>query len=67
MLVKQNKLGYFHLMNTAEKILDELIKTIVTKGGTTEAALTVFNETGVGENLQKGIVIARDRASELSK
>lgn len=67
MLVKQTMLGSFHLLNTADKSLDELIKAVASKGGTTEAALTVFNETGVGENLQKGIVKARDRASELSK
>jgi pyrroline-5-carboxylate reductase len=67
MLVKQTMLGSFHLMNTANKSLDELIKAVASKGGTTEAALTVFNETGVGENLQKGIVKARDRARELSE
>ncbi len=66
-LVKQTMLGSFHLLNTADKSLDELIKAVASKGGTTEAALNVFNETGVGENLQKGIVKARDRASELSK
>lgn len=67
MLVKQTMLGSFHLLNTADKSLDELIKAVASKGGTTEAALTVFNETSVGENLQKGIVKARDRATELSK
>lgn len=67
MLVKQTMLGSFHLLNTADKSLDELIKAVASKGGTTEAALNVFNTTGVGENLQKGIVKARDRASELSK
>ena len=67
MLVKQTMLGSFHLLNTADKSLDELIKAVASKGGTTEAALSVFNEMGVGENLQKGIVKARDRASELSQ
>lgn len=66
MLVKQTMLGSFHLMNTADKSLDELIKAVASKGGTTEAALSVFNATEVGENLQKGIVKARDRATELS-
>jgi pyrroline-5-carboxylate reductase len=67
MLVKQTMLGSFHLLNTANKSLDELIKAVASRGGTTEAALSVFTETKVGENLQKGIVKARDRASELSQ
>jgi len=67
MLVKQTMLGSFHLMNTADKSLDELITAVASKGGTTEAALTSFTADKVGENLQKGIVKARDRASELSK
>ena len=67
MLVKQTMLGSFHLLNTADKSLDELIKAVASKGGTTEAALTFFNETSVAENLQKGIMKARDRATELSR
>ena len=67
MLVKQTMLGSFHLLNTAEKSLDELIKAVASKGGTTEAALSAFNDSKVGEGLQKGIVNARDRARELSK
>lgn len=67
MLVKQTMLGSFHLINNANKSLDDLIKAVASKGGTTEAALSVFNGTKVGENLEKGIVNARDRASELSK
>ncbi|HEY0030155.1 MAG TPA: pyrroline-5-carboxylate reductase [Bacteroidia bacterium] len=67
MLVKQTMLGSFHLLNTANKSLDELIQAVASKGGTTEAALSVFNAAEVGENLQKGILKARDRANELSK
>ncbi|MDQ3048641.1 MAG: pyrroline-5-carboxylate reductase [Bacteroidota bacterium] len=66
MLVKQTMLGSFHLMNTANKSLDELIKAVASKGGTTEAALTTFEKSNVGDGLQKGILNARDRASELS-
>jgi pyrroline-5-carboxylate reductase len=66
MLVKQTMLGSFHLMNTANKSLDELIKAVASKGGTTEAALSTFEKNGVGEGLQNGIVKARDRARELS-
>jgi pyrroline-5-carboxylate reductase len=67
MFVKQTMLGSFHLINNANKSLDELIKSVASKGGTTEAALSVFNETLVGENIQKGIVKAKDRSEELSK
>jgi pyrroline-5-carboxylate reductase len=67
MLVKQTMLGSFHLINNANKSLDDLIKAVSSKGGTTEAAFSVFNGTQVGENLEKGIVKARDRARELSK
>ena|SRR6218665_2292214 len=66
MLVKQTMLGSFHLLNTADKSLDELIKAVASKGGTTEAALTSFERTKVGLGLQEGIIKARDRASELS-
>jgi pyrroline-5-carboxylate reductase len=67
MLVKQTMLGSFHLLNTADRSLDELIKAVASKGGTTEAALSVFNAAKVGENLQNGILAARYRASELSE
>ncbi len=66
LLVKQTMLGAFHLVNNANKSLDELIKTVSSKGGTTEAAFGVFNANGVGENLGKGILAAEKRAKELS-
>jgi pyrroline-5-carboxylate reductase len=67
LLVKQTMLGSYHLMQTSDKTLDELIQAVASKGGTTEAALRVFNEKGVGEGLQHGIFAARDRAVELAK
>jgi pyrroline-5-carboxylate reductase len=66
MLVKQTMLGSFHLLNTANKSLEDLIKAVASKGGTTEAALSVFKNADLGENLQKGILAARDRAKQLS-
>lgn len=66
MLVKQTMLGSFHLLNTADKSLDELIKAVASKGGTTEAALTSFEQNNVGSGLQEGIIKARDCAVELS-
>ena len=66
MLAKQTMLGSFHLLNTANKSLDELIKAVASKGGTTEAAFSVFEEKEIAENLRQGIIKARDRARELS-
>lgn len=67
LLVKQTMLGSYHLMQTSDKSLDELIQAVASKGGTTEAALKTFGEKEVGEGLQKGIFAARDRAVELAK
>ncbi|HEV7229932.1 MAG TPA: pyrroline-5-carboxylate reductase [Bacteroidia bacterium] len=66
MLVKQTMLGAFHLINNANKSLDELIRTVASKGGTTEAAFEVFNNNRVAENLASGILAAEIRAKQLS-
>ena len=67
MLVKQTMLGAFHLINNANKSLDNLITTVASKGGTTEAALKTFNENLVDEHIIKGLLNAEKRAKELSK
>ncbi len=66
MLVKQTLLGAYHLMQTSDKSLDELIQAVASKGGTTEAALKTFEENGVAEGLKKGIIAAKERAKELN-
>ncbi len=66
-LVKQTMLGSFHLVNDQGKSLDELIKAVASKGGTTEAAFTIFQQEEIGENIQKGILRACERAKELAK
>jgi pyrroline-5-carboxylate reductase len=66
LLVKQTMLGSYHLMQTSDKTLDELIQAVASKGGTTEAALKSFQESAVAEGLQKGIIAAKDRAKELA-
>lgn len=66
MLVKQTMLGSFHLINNAGKSLDDLIKTVASKGGTTEAAFDVFNEKQIADHLAEGIIRAEARAKELS-
>lgn len=67
LLVKQTMLGSFHLINNADKNLDELIKAVASKGGTTEAALKRFEEGNLDETLIAGIEAAQKRATELSK
>lgn len=67
LLVKQTMLGSYHLINNAEQSLDNLIKAVASKGGTTEAALRTFEENQISEGLIKGILAAENRAKELSK
>ena len=67
LLVKQTMLGSFHLINTADKSLDELIKAVASKGGTTEAALREFEAGDLDETLINGIIAAQVRSRELSK
>ncbi|GAB3749809.1 pyrroline-5-carboxylate reductase [Spirosoma pomorum] len=66
-LVKQTMLGSYHLINNADKSLDELIKAVASKGGTTEAALRSFEEGGLDDTLIAGIRAAQTRSTELSK
>lgn len=66
-LVKQTMLGSFHLLNNNEKNIDELIAAVASRGGTTEAALRVFEEGRLGETMQKGVLSANERARELAK
>ncbi|CAN5131366.1 N/A [soil metagenome] len=65
-LVKQTMLGSFHLVNNATKSFDELIKTVASKGGTTEAALKVFEERELHKTIVKGILRAEQRGKELA-
>ena len=44
-----------------------LIKGVTSKGGTTEAALEVFNERGLEKIIKEGVKAACQRASEITK
>ena len=66
LFVQQTMLGAYHLINNSEKSLEDLIKDVASKGGTTEAALKVFGEDHLKETLQKGIRAAENRAKELN-
>ena len=47
--------------------LDELIASVKSKGGTTEAALNKFEEKLVGSSIIEALKAAESRAKELSK
>ena len=66
LFVKQTMVGAYHLINNSDKNLDELIKEVASKGGTTEAALKVFNENSLKEIVENGIFAAENRAKELN-
>lgn len=65
-LVKQTMLGSFHLINNADKSLDELISAVSSKGGTTEAAFNVFRENHFSDTIIDALKSAKQRARDLS-
>ena len=65
-LVKQTMLGSFHLINNAHKPLDDLIATVASKGGTTEAALSKFEKHDLPRSIKEALVAACKRAEELA-
>ena len=67
LFVKQTMLGAYHLINNSEKNLEELIKDVASKGGTTEAALKTFEENSLKNTVKQGILAAENRSKELSK
>lgn len=67
LFVKQTMLGAYHLINNSDKNLDDLIKDVASKGGTTEAALKTFEDNQLAEIIQKGILNAEQRAKDLNR
>jgi pyrroline-5-carboxylate reductase len=65
-LVKQTMLGSFHLMEHADRTPEELIKAVMSKGGTTEAAFRVLAQGDLQGTLDRAIAAASTRAKELS-
>jgi pyrroline-5-carboxylate reductase len=66
MLVKQTMLGSFQILNNSKLSIDDMIKAVASKGGTTEAALNKFENTSVGPNIIEALRAAEKRAKELS-
>jgi pyrroline-5-carboxylate reductase len=66
LLVKQTMNGAFHLLNTSESSPAELILNVASKGGTTEAALEVFDKYELKNTIVQALKAAESRAVELS-
>ncbi len=65
-LAKQTMLGSFHLINNGQKTLDEYIASVTSKGGTTEAALKIFEEHNMDHIIVQAISHAEKRAKALA-
>jgi len=66
-LVKQTMLGSYHLLNQSEESPAALIRSVSSRGGTTEAAFRFFEAGHLGEVLRGGLQRAEERARELSQ
>jgi pyrroline-5-carboxylate reductase len=64
-LVKQTMLGAANLVNASDKPVAELRRNVTSKGGTTEQALKVFEESGLAATVDKAVKAACRRAKEL--
>jgi pyrroline-5-carboxylate reductase len=66
-LVYHTVTGAMHLLEKEKFDAEGLIAKVASKGGTTEAALRVFDEKKMGEILQEAIRACHKRAQELSR
>jgi pyrroline-5-carboxylate reductase len=66
-LAKETMMGSYQIMSSSNMSLDEMIKMVTSKGGTTEAALNCFEANNVGSNIIKALEAAEKRAKELSQ
>jgi pyrroline-5-carboxylate reductase len=66
-LVLQTLYGSSLLLNTAGESTCELINKVASKGGTTEAALNVFEEQKMKETIKNAIKAAKQRSEQLAK
>jgi pyrroline-5-carboxylate reductase len=66
-LVKQTMLGAAHLMDSSDKAPSDLRRNVTSKGGTTEQAIKVFEESGLPRIVGEAVKAACDRAKELGQ
>jgi len=67
LLVWQTFIGSLHLQNKNSLSCEEWINRVASKGGTTEAALKVFNSNELEEGIIEGLEAAFRRAEELGR
>ena len=65
LLVNQTFMGAVHLHNQNEFTCNEWIKKVASRGGTTEAAIKIFDEFDLDDKIGKGLDAAFERAKEL--
>ena len=65
-LVRQTFRGAMDLWAETGEAPDELRRKVTSKGGTTHAAVTAFQERDIGGIFRAGVTRARDRARELA-
>ena len=66
-LVIQTLYGSASLLRKAEASAEELIRKVASKGGTTEAALSVFEEKKMKSVIEEAVEKAKKRSEELSR
>ncbi len=66
-LAAQTALGASELMITSEKSPADLIKMVVTPGGTTAAGLRVMEERGIADALADAVKAATERSQQMAK
>ena len=66
-LVVQTAKGAAGMVEVSNVGPDELRQRVTSPGGTTEAALGVFDDGDFADLVDRALVAARDRAGELSK
>jgi pyrroline-5-carboxylate reductase len=67
LMVNQTFMGAVHLHNQNKLTCSEWINKVASKGGTTEAALTVFSQENLQQSIEAGLYNALNRARELGK
>ena len=66
-LAQETIRGALGLFQQSEQSTQELITTVTSKGGTTEAAFKVFDQYKISEGLKAGIHAAHQRAAALGE
>ncbi len=66
-LVYQTALGSGRVMTESQEDPEVLIDRVASKGGTTEAALRVFQKHGIGKIIHDAVRAANKRSKEISK